>query len=87
MMDDAHISNLLMSLIGVLLAIIGFCVVWILNGIKEEIRGVKTDVQTLAGDLREDINVIHAKVNRHDASLASLQARCELLHEQSKDRA
>ena len=86
-MPDAYITNLLMALIGVMLPVIGFCVVWILNGIKEEIRGVKNDVHILGKDLRADVIELHARTNQHATKIAGLEARCELLHEQSKDRA
>lgn len=78
-MDPAQLQN-------ILLGVVGFCVVYILNGIKAEIRGVKADVHLLGTNLRSDIHDIYSRVGVHDAIIAEIRTRCDILHEQSKDR-
>lgn len=52
------------QLIPYFATIIGFLIVWILNGIKTEIREVKTSVRTLEGDLRNSHNDLSSRVTR-----------------------
>ncbi len=78
-MDSVTLTNLL-------LGVVGFCVVYILNGIRGEIKGVKLDVAELAKDLRGSIGDLYAKLGDHHAKIAEVTARCEIMHQQSRDR-
>ena len=55
------------QLIPYFATVIGFLIVWILNGIKTEIREVKTSVRTLEGDLRNSHNDLSSRVTRLEA--------------------
>lgn len=55
------------QLIPYFATIIGFLIVWILNGIKTEIREVKTSVRMLEGDLRNSHNDLSSRVTRLEA--------------------
>jgi len=55
------------QVIPYLATIIGFLIVWILNGIKSEIREVKTSVRTLETDLRNSHNDLSSRVTRLEA--------------------
>ena len=44
--------------------VIGFLIVWVLNGIKSEIKDVKTTVGSLEKDLREGITGLDRRVTK-----------------------
>lgn len=67
------------TLIPYLATIIGFLIVWILNGIKTEIREVKTSVKTLEMDLRSSHNDLSNRVTR-------LEADSDYYHRKIEDR-
>lgn len=52
------------------LPVIGFLIVWVLNGIKSEIKDVKDTVRSLEVDLRAGITGLDRRVSK-------LEARCE----------
>ena len=62
------------DLIPGLLAIIGFFAVYTLNGIKSEIKEVKTSLQSLETDLREGVTSL-------DRRVAVIEARCQIKHQ------
>jgi uncharacterized protein YoxC len=57
-----------------LLAVIGFFAVYTLNGIKSEIKEVKTSLQSLETDLREGVTSL-------DRRVAVIEARCSIKHD------
>ena len=56
-----------------LTTIIGFLIVWVLNGIKSEIKDVKVSVGNLERDLREDMSL-------HDRRITKIEAGCAFMH-------
>ncbi len=56
-----------------LLTIIGFFAVYTLNGIKGEIKEVKTSLQGLESDLREGVSSL-------DRRITVIEARCAIKH-------
>ena len=62
------------ELIPGLLAIIGFFAVYTLNGIKSEIKEVKTSLQSLEADLRDGVAGLERRVS-------VIEARCAIKHE------
>ena len=61
------------ELIPGLIAIIGFFAVYTLNGIKSEIKEVKTSLQSLEADMREGVTGL-------DRRVSVIEARCEIKH-------
>lgn len=59
-----------------LTAVIGFLIVYVLNGIKGEIKEVKTTVKSLEKDLRDGITGL-------DRRVTAIESRCQAYH--SKD--
>lgn len=57
-----------------LTTIIGFLIVYVLNGIKSEITDVKTSVKNLEVDLRDGITSLDRRVTR-------LETKCDKTHE------
>jgi uncharacterized protein YoxC len=57
-----------------LLAVIGFFAVYTLNGIKSEIKEVKTSLQSLETDLREGVTTL-------DRRVSVIEARCLIKHD------
>lgn len=56
-----------------MVAIIGFLIVYVLNGIKGEIKEVKVSVKNLETDLRGGITEL-------DRRLSKMEIRCETHH-------
>lgn len=56
-----------------LLTVIGFLAVYVLNGIKSEIKEVKITVKALESDLRGGVSEL-------DRRITKLEARCESHH-------
>lgn len=63
------------QLIPYFATVIGFLIVWILNGIKTEIREVKTSVHLLESDLRNSHNDLSSRVTRIEADYAHFHRR------------
>ena len=61
------------ELLPYLTTIIGALIVIVLNGIKSEIREVKTTLTSVEKDLREGINSL-------DHRVAVIETRCEVVH-------
>lgn len=59
-----------LNVVSVLLTVVGFLIVFVLNGIKGEIRETKNAVQNLEKDLRDVISEIDRRVTK-------IEARCE----------
>lgn len=59
-----------------LMAVIGFLIIYVLNGIKGEIKDVKTVVQGLERDMRDGITGL-------DRRVTAIESRCQAYH--SKD--
>jgi len=56
-----------------LTAVIGFLIVYVLNGIKGEIKEVKTTVNSLERDLRDGITSL-------DRRVTTIETRCSGMH-------
>ena len=56
------------QLLPYLTTIIGFLIVYVLNGIKAEIKDVKTSVKSLEEDLRGGITQLDRRVTKMEAS-------------------
>lgn len=63
------------QLIPYFATVIGFLIVWILNGIKTEIREVKTSVHLLESDLRNSYNDLSSRVTRIESDYAHFHKR------------
>jgi len=61
------------QLLPYLMAIIGFLIVHVLNGIKSEIKEVKTSVYSLEKDLRDTLD-------NHADRLVAIETRCLVKH-------
>jgi len=61
------------QLLPYLMAIIGFLIVHVLNGIKGEIKDVKNTVYSLEKDLRETLD-------NHADRLVAIETRCLVKH-------
>ena len=56
-----------------LMAIIGFLIIYVLNGIKAELKEVKNAMQGLERDLREDVTGL-------DRRITAVESRCHAYH-------
>lgn len=60
-----------------LMTIIGFLIVYVLNGIKSEIKEVKTTVKSLENDMRGGIGDL-------DRRITAVESRCLVYHEMDR---
>ncbi len=67
-------SELATTIIPYLAAIIGFFAVYVLNGIRSEVRDVKTSLQALEKDLRGGVSNL-------DRRVTTLEVKCEMQHD------
>lgn len=58
-----------------LTTIIGFLIVWVLNGIKTEIKDVKTTVSSLEKDLRDGMANLDRRVTKIEAGYDYMHGR------------
>lgn len=68
------------DIIGVLLTVVGFLIVYILNGIKGEISEVKTTVTNLKDDLHQSVKDVDRRVDEIKLDVTELKTRCDLRH-------
>ena len=61
-----------------LTTVIGFLIVWVLNGIKGEIKDVKTTVSSLEKDLRDGMSNLDRRVTK-------IEAGCDYMHHRDRD--
>jgi hypothetical protein len=61
------------NILPYLTTVIGFLIVWVLNGIKGEIKEVKTSVYSLEKDLRDGMAGLDRRVTH-------LEAGCDYMH-------
>lgn len=70
--------------IGVLLSIIGFLIVFVLTGIKSEIRDVNDKLEKIEGDLHKRVSDIDRRHQDQmveiDRRVSRVEARCEIVH-------
>jgi uncharacterized protein YoxC len=62
------------ELIPLLATVVGFLIVYTLNGIKAEIKDIKTTVKALEADMRGGITDL-------DRRLTAVETRCSLEHD------
>lgn len=60
-----------------LMTVIGFLIVYVLNGIKSEIKDVKTTVKSLENDMRGGIGDL-------DRRITAVESRCLVYHERER---
>lgn len=63
------------QLLPYLMAVIGFLIVYVLNGIKSEIKEVKNSVYSLEKDLRTTLE-------DHANRLIAIETRCTVKHDE-----
>lgn len=67
-----------------LLAVIGFLIVHVLNGIKGEIKEIKGQLSKIEGDLHGRITASERRQQDHavetERRLASVEAKCAITH-------
>lgn len=61
------------AILPYLATIIGFLIVWILNGIKAEIKEIKTSVNSLEEDIRSQVSGLEHRVT-------VLETGCAYIH-------
>lgn len=66
------------EIIPYLLACLGFFAVYVLNGIKSELKDLKTTVKSLEADLRGGYSNLDRRMTR-------LETRCSMNHEHAQD--
>ena len=57
--------------------VIGFLVVYVLNGIKSEIKEIKNSVNNLERDVKDDIKTL-------DHRITTVETRCTYEHDKTK---
>jgi hypothetical protein len=62
------------DLLNYLMAIIGFLIVYVLNGVKSEIKDIKVSVGKLENDLRGNLTQL-------DRRMTTLETKCTLFHQ------
>lgn len=65
------------DLLPYLMTVIGFLIVYTLNGIKSEIKDVKTTVKSLEADMRGGLSDL-------DRRVTAVESRCLVYHEREK---
>ena len=77
-------ENYTLLLIGVMLSVIGFLIVFVLQGIKGEIRDVNDKLEKIEGDLHKRVSDIDRRhqdqVVDLDRRVSKIEARCEAVH-------
>ena len=72
--------------IGVLLSIIGFLIVFVLTGIKGEIRDVNDKLEKIEGDLHKRVSDIDRRHQDQivdiDRRVSKIEARCSVVHQE-----
>ena len=63
------------TILPYLTTVIGFLIVWVLNGIKSEIKDVKTSVYNLEKDLRDSQAELEHRVTRVEAGCAYMHGK------------
>ena len=70
--------------IGVLLSVIGFLMIFVLNGIKEEIKDIKIQLSKIEGDLHERVTEMERRQSAEtvaiDRRLSHVETRCAMVH-------
>lgn len=70
--------------LGVLLSVIGFLIVFVLNGIKDEIREIKGQLSKIEGDLHTRVSDVERRSQDRsvdfDRRLSHVEARCAAVY-------
>ncbi len=70
--------------IGVLLSVIGFLIVFVLTGIKDEINAIKVQLSKIEGDLHDRVTEIDRRHSDEtiaiDRRLSHVETRCAMVH-------
>lgn len=65
-----------LKLVDYLIGIVGFLIVYVLNGIKSEITEVKSTVKNLETNLQEGINGLEHRVTALERDMEHVEKRC-----------
>lgn len=72
------------QLLPYLLAVIGFLIVHVLNGIKGEIKDIKGQLSKIESDLHGRVTDIDRRhqdtLVEHDRRISKIEARCDVQH-------
>lgn len=70
--------------IGVLFGVIGFLIVFVLQGIKGEICDIKVQLSKIEDDLHKRVSEIDRRhqdvMVEHDRRISKIEARCDVTH-------
>lgn len=70
--------------IGVMLSVIGFLMVFVLNGIKSEIRDVNDKLEKIETDLHKRVSDVDRRTQEQmvdfERRVAKVEARCSVTH-------
>lgn len=77
-------ENYLLLGIGALLSVIGFLIVFVLNGIKGEIRDVNDKLQKIETDLHKRVSDVDRRhqdqMVEFERRVSKIEARCDVQH-------
>jgi hypothetical protein len=76
--ESVNMDAFAISILPYLTTVIGFLIVYVLNGIKGEIKDVKVSVNSLEKDLRDGMSNL-------DRRVVKIEAGCSYMHGHQKD--
>jgi hypothetical protein len=78
-------TQYILGFIGILLSVIGFLIVFVLNGIKGEIRDVNTKLEKIESDLHQRVTDVDRRQREQNVEferrISKIEARCEAKHD------
>jgi len=78
-------SQYILGFIGILLSVIGFLIVFVLNGIKGEIRDVNMKLEKIESDLHQRVTDVDRRQREQNVEferrISKIEARCEAKHD------
>lgn len=83
-MNENVVIPLLILALGTMLSVIGFLIVFVLKGIKGEIRDIKVQLSKIEDDLHKRVSEIDRRhqdvMVEHDRRISKIEARCDVTH-------
>lgn len=80
-MNEAYV----LAGVGIVISVIGFLVVQLLNGIREDIAEIKSYLFKIEGDLHSRVNEVDRRhsesITDIDRRVAKVEARCAVVHQ------
>jgi hypothetical protein len=78
-------TQYILGFIGILLSVIGFLIVFVLNGIKGEIRDVNMKLEKIESDLHQRVTDVDRRQREQNVEferrISKIEARCEAKHD------